>query len=319
VDNVTHTLSGVVLAHACYRRRLGPPAVPILAVAANLPDLDAVVMLSGDPRAVLLRRTFGHSLLLLPIWVLLSAPLLHRLAPKLRFRDVLALVAAGAALHLLLDLVNSFGVVLLWPLSSWRPELASVFILDFILTGLLALPLLVCLPQARRERREGASRASLAAVGAYLLFCSLNRGLAGRILDREAATIRPPPDFSYVFPEPLGPHRWRGVLRQGNTYRLYLIHSLTGRIEPGAEMATQLGDPQVEVARASPPGRRLERFFKAPVWEVTARGVPSDIRARDLRFGSLLLHREPVFVFDFQVYPDLRVEERPTHSSRFRR
>ncbi|HEU5181400.1 MAG TPA: metal-dependent hydrolase [Candidatus Polarisedimenticolia bacterium] len=309
MDNVTHTLSGVVLAHACYRRRLGPRAVPILAVAANLPDLDAVVMLSGDPRAVLLRRTFGHSLLLLPFWILLGVPLLRRLAPKLGFREVLALVAAGVGLHLLLDLVNSFGVVLLWPLSDWRPELASVFILDFILTGLLALPLLICLPRSRREKLEGAARASLALVAVYLLFCSLSRGLAGSILAREAASIHPPPEFSYVFPEPLGPHRWRGVLRQGNTYRLYLIHSLSGRIEPRRELTTQLGDLQVEAARASPPGRRVESFFKAPVWEVEARGNPSDIQVSDLRFGSLLLDREPVFVFDFEVYPDLRVEE----------
>ena len=311
MDNLTHTLSGVVLAQACYRRRLGPRAVPILALTANLPDLDAVVMLWGDPRAVLLRRTFGHSLLLLPLWILLSVPLLRRLAPKLGFRDVLGLIAAGVGLHLLLDLVNSFGVVLFWPLSDWRPELASVFILDFILTGLLALPLLLCLPRTRREKLEGASRASLAAVAAYLLFCSLNRGLAGRILAREAASIRPPPEFSYVFPEPLGPHRWRGVLRQGNTYRLYLIHSLSGRIESRDELTTQLGDLEVEAARASPLGRRLERFFKAPVWEVATRGEPSDIQVRDLRFASLVLKREPVFTFDLEVTPDLRVREKP--------
>src|SRR5262245_17557561 len=309
MDNLTHTLSGVVLAHACYRRRLGPRVVPILAIAANLPDLDAVVMLSGDPRAVLLRRTFGHSLLLLPLWILLSVLLLRRLAPKLGFRDVLALVAAGVGLHLLLDLVNSFGVVLLWPLSEWRPELASVFILDFILTGMLALPLLLCLPRARRGSLEGYSRISLALVTAYLLFCGVNRGLAGRTLAREAAAIRPPPDFSYVFPEPLGPHRWRGVLRQGTAYRLYLIHSLSGEIELRDELTTQVGDLEVEAARASPLGRRLERFFKAPVWEVAARGDPSDIQARDLRFGSLLMNRDPVFVFDFEVTPDLRVKE----------
>lgn len=309
MDNLTHTLSGVVLAHACYRRRLGPRAVPILAIAANLPDLDAVVMLWGDPRAVLLRRTFGHSLLLLPIWILLSVPLLRRLAPKLSSRDILALVAAGTGIHLLLDLVNSFGVVLFWPLSDWRPELASVFILDFILTSLLALPLLLCLPRARRGSLEGYARVSLGAVTAYLLFCAMSRGLAGRILEREAASIRPPPEFSYVFPEPLGPHRWRGVLRRGNTYHLYLIHSLSGGIELRDELTTQLGDLEVEAARASPLGRRLERFFKAPVWEVATRGAPSDIQVRDLRFGSLVMNRGPVFTFDFEVTPDLRVRQ----------
>lgn len=309
MDNLTHTLTGVVLGHACYRRRVGRGAVPILALASNLPDLDALVVLSGDPRSVLLRRTFGHSLLLLPLWVLVSAALLRRLAPQARFRTVLGLCALGAGLHLLFDLVNSFGVVLLWPLSDWRPELATVFIIDLILTGLLALPLLLSLPRSRRGSLEGLSRVSVVAVGLYLVVCGANRWLAGRALAGEIATIRPPPEFSYVFAEPLGPHRWRGVIRTGNTYRLFLIHSLTGKVERRGEVATQTGDPAVEAARASPLGRRLEGFFKTPIWEVTARASPSTVRVRDLRFASLVLHRDPVFVFAFEVGPGVSVRE----------
>src|SRR5438093_10187550 len=309
MDNVTHTLLGVGLANAFYRRRIGREAVPILAIASNLPDLDALVVLTGDPRSVLLRRTFGHSLLLLPLWVLLLALIFRRVYPRHGLRALLGMCALGAGLHLLLDLVNSFGVVLLWPLSDWRPELATVFIVDLYLTGLLALPLLLCLPRSLRSDLAGLSRASLLVVMVYLLFCGGNRWLAERTLAREAAALGSPPSFSYVFPEPLGPHRWRGVLRHADTYRLYLIHSLTGEAEKRGEVKSRLEDQAVQAARASPLGIRLERFFKAPVWEVSKPASPVEVRARDLRFSSLVLGREPVFVFSFRVTPGGQVRE----------
>ena len=139
------------------------------------------------------------------------------------------------------------------------------------------------LPRSRRSDLAGLSRAALLVVMAYLLFCGGNRWLAERALAREAAALGSPPSFSYVFPEPLGPHRWRGVLRHADTYRLYLIHSLTGEAEKRGEVKSRLEDQAVQAARASPLGIRLERFFKAPVWEVSEPASPVEVRARRQR------------------------------------
>jgi inner membrane protein len=302
VDNVTHTLVGVCLANAFCRRRLGRATVPILAVASNLPDVDALVVLSGSTRSVLERRTFGHSLLLLPFWILLLSLLVRRLAPHLRFVSILAMCTLGAGVHLLFDLVNSFGVVLLWPLSDWRPELATVFIIDFILTGLLAAPLLLYAVRSWRPHLQGFSRAALVAVCAYLALCAGSRRLAAKTLDREAERFHDEPlSLEYLFPEPLGPHRWRGVLREGDVYHLYLIHSMSGRLESYGWVRSQVDDPAVEAARQSRLGQRLERFFKAPVWEVSGGSGPATVSATDLRFRSLVLERGSIFVFRFKV------------------
>ena len=67
MDPVTHTLVGAGMANAFFRRRVGPEAIPILALASNLPDIDAVVHLTGDPAALLWRRSFGHSLFTIPV------------------------------------------------------------------------------------------------------------------------------------------------------------------------------------------------------------------------------------------------------------
>ena len=309
MDPVTHTLVGVGMANALFRRRVGPESVPILAIASNLPDLDAAVHLTGSPAALLMRRTFGHSLFLVPVWALLLALVLRRFYPRTGLPRLYGLSLLGAAMHLFFDLINSFGVVLLWPFSDWRPELAIVFIIDLVLTGLLALPLVLALIPAARPRLVGMSRAALACVALYLALCGAGRHLAGRTLAREAAALDAPPNFTYVFPEPLGPHRWRGVLRQGNLYRVYLVHSLSGQAELKEEVRTQTGDPRVEEVRQAPFGRRLEAFFKAPVWRV--QGAPLTVSAYDLRFLSLLLTRRHVFEYTFEVGPAGQVG-RPT-------
>lgn len=329
MDNVTHTLIGVGIANAFLRRR--PAAVPILALASNLPDIDVLVHLTGDPGAIVLRRSFGHSIFLLPVWSFLLAIILGRFFPRIRLRECFWLALLGCCVHVFFDLVNSFGVLLLWPLSDWRPELAIVFIIDLILAGLLAAPLLLCIPRRMRARLPALSRVAIAGVAMYLLLCGAGRARSAGILAAEAgresllAPGRGAPDFTYVFPEPLGPHRWRGVLRRGSEYELWLIRPLSGAVQLRARLLTRDDDPRVRQAKTAPLAVRLERFFKAPVWQIEESGRPG-VRGgahgpegldstgaavacvQDLRFRPLLRDRPGVFEFCFRVHGDGRVD-----------
>lgn len=299
VDNVTHTLVGLGLGHAFFKRRFGPAAVPILAWSSNLPDIDALALLSGEPGAILWRRTFGHSLLLLPLWCAALAWLFRRRWPDKGFGPVFGLVAVGAVTHLFFDLVNSFGVRLLWPLSPWRPELAAVFIIDLALAGLLFAPYL--LRRWRPEAGEAWFRLSLAAAAGYLVFCLAGRQAAASLLAR----LEPEAEFAYVFPEALGPHRWRGAARRGGEYRLYLIRPLSAAVEERGTVETA---PDFLVARRAAGtglGRGLLAFFKAPVWTLYKEG---SVRLSDLRFESLVLRRDNPFGFLFRVGPADGVE-----------
>ena len=310
MDPVTHTLLGVGLGSAFYRERAGRAALPVMALASNLPDLDAIVHVTGDPYAVLMRRTFGHSLFLLPFWSLLFAWLASRRYREVPLRTLFGMTLVGVAGHLLFDLINSFGVVLFWPLSHARPELAWVFIIDFALTGLLALPLVPAIAPRLRPRLRAVSRGALAAVALYLLICGAARCRSTALLVRH---IPAGADFTYVFPEPLGPHRWRGVARYPGRYDLFLIRPLTGEVEPRGTVRNDLDDPRVAAARQTPDGRRLERFFKAPVWQVKGEGDsaeassvslaggPEAVAAWDLRFKPLVVERQAVFRYTLEV------------------
>lgn len=284
MDSLTHVLAGAALGRAFYKDKLGAAAMPTLMLASNLPDIDGLSVFLPMEATITLRRTFGHSLFLLPLWCLGLAWLLRR---RYKDQDLGALFRAclaACAVHLFLDLVNSFGVLLLWPFSPWRPELAGVFIVDLFLSGCLALPWLWRTPRA--------FRAGWLAAALYLGLCLGLRQRAVGIL----AQMRqgPPTDFAYVFPEPFGPHRWRGVIRQGRQYRIFLIHSLSGKIEERGSVETQNDEPAVLKARAGALGRRLEAFFKAPVWQTRPEG---GVRVFDLRFRSLLWRRQGVFEY----------------------
>ena len=148
---------------------------------------------------------------------------------------------------------------------------------------------------------EGACRISLACVAAYILFCAANRFLAWNILAKESKVLKP--QFAYIFPEPLGPHRWRAVLRSGNLYREYLIHNLSGRMELKKEIKTDIGEVSVEEIRQSPAARKLEAFFKAPVWRVEEGGLShgNTVTVYDLRFTPLVLERGKPFEFAFKT------------------
>lgn len=299
VDPVTHTLVGVGLANAFFRKRIGKPAVPILAIASNLPDIDGVVMLTGDPAAILMRRTFGHSLFLLPLWALALSLIFRRFYPQLELKRLFGLTLLGALVHLFFDLVNSFGVVLLWPFSDWRPEFGIIFIIDLILTGLLAAPLLLSRIPGMRDALGALSRGAVALAAVYILVCAVGRAKAQRVL---ATASTAPADFSYVFPEPLGPHRWKGVSREGKVYRISLVRPFSSGIEPRDEVTTDLGDPRVEKARSTRLARRLEWFFKAPVWKVDEGGErTSQVYVYDLRFRTLVVDRPAPFVFWFEA------------------
>lgn len=312
MDPVTHTLIGVGMANAFFRRRIGPGAVPILALASNLPDVDTVVQFTGDPTAILMRRTFGHSIFALPLWAMALTFILRRFYPRLSLRTLLGLTLLGAVMHVFFDLVNSFGVVLFWPFSDWRPELAIVFIIDLFLTGFLSAPVLLCLIRRMRPHLVPLSQVSMACVVIYLLLCGVNRLLAQQALTAEWVGLGAQPDFSYLFPEPLGPHRWRGVMRAGNTYRVYLICPLLGQVELKDTIPTWQGSPNVERVRHTVLARRLEWFFKAPVWTVrrdppggqTPANNPIEVSIYDLRFRSIVIGRGNPFEYRFRINND---------------
>jgi inner membrane protein len=208
MDNLTHSLFGLALARSGLAERAGPGATALLVVASNIPDVDAILLFTDGADAAWLRRTHTHCLLGASVLALVLG-LAWWAAGRRRMAlpHALGLAFLGVLGHVGMDLLNSYGVVALWPFSHERFELAWVFIIDLAMLAILIAPLLLARPLSGRVSATTLSRAALVALAAYISCCGLARAHASAILADLLAREGARPTLTYVFPEALGPHR----------------------------------------------------------------------------------------------------------------
>jgi inner membrane protein len=312
MDNVTHTLIGVAMARAGLAQRFGRGTTLVLAVASNLPDVDGLWTMAGLGDSHFSRRMLTHSLPGFLFLGAVAATCFRWFYPNQSWRALFGLTLLGMIMHVFFDLVNSYGVVMLYPFDRTRYELAWVFIIDLVLLGLLVAPLGLGPLLKYRLDPMRLWQAALVCVAVYIASCGAARWQAERVLEETARQQGLVPEFRYVFPEALGPHRFRGVLKEpGGPYQVYLIHVLSREAVLRAEFQTDEHHRAVERARASEEGRQVEWFFMAPVWEVTnepsqnrkfhAAGNGDLCTVYDLRFYSIIAHRRIPFRYGFFV------------------
>jgi inner membrane protein len=162
VDNVTHTLIGVLAGEAVHRflppsavlsdRARRTVAIGVLAVGSNLPDADVLyTTVAGTTGDYLLHhRGYTHTFL-----AALGASVLLYLAVRLwwRFRGIkprpadtwllVGLSLAGPLLHIALDFTNNYGVHPFWPVDNHWYYGDAVFIVEPLLWACTAVLLFV--------------------------------------------------------------------------------------------------------------------------------------------------------------------------------
>lgn len=228
MDTITHILSGALIARAIVpiSSQSGnaekKPAVTVRtamvcgAAAAAFPDIDIVAKAFGQLAYLLNHRGITHSLLALPLWSLLLAFLFAVLARQREHWPTFYRYAfAGLLIHILGDLITSFGTMILTPFSNARFGWGTTFIIDLWLTGILVTGLLL-------SWRWRTSR--LPAIGALLLICAL---IGFQSVQKERAI-----DLGQAYahrqgwtdstvdalPQALSPFHWLIVIRNADRY-----------------------------------------------------------------------------------------------------
>lgn len=281
MDNLTHTLFGVALANAGLKQRCGKGTTLALALASNLPDLDAIwAVAHGGGVHFLCRRSLTHSVLGAPLLAVALAWLLGFRYRQMPWKHRFGLCLIGVAGHVFLDLLNAFGVLLLFPFDRERYELCWVFIIDPWIWGLLAAPVLALLRPWGAARLISLSRAVLLGMALYLGLCALAHRRAETLL----AARHPAARIRWALPEAFGPQGFRGIAREGDVWKLSRIRPFSGQVLAAGEEITRDEDPVVQRARATELGRFLDGFMKAPVW----RRIPGEEAAEvyDLQFRT---------------------------------
>ncbi len=159
--------------------------------AAAAPDLDFVLALVSPLVYLEQHRGPTHSVLLLPLWALLYSWVLAKILREpdgktAGWRALYGVTALGLGVHILGDLITSFGTIIFAPVSDARFGWGTTFIIDLWFTGIILVGLIASL--AWRRSRLPAVAASVLLV-AYVGFQAV---LKERALDfaREYASAQ---------------------------------------------------------------------------------------------------------------------------------
>jgi inner membrane protein len=318
VDNLCHTLVGAALSKAGLERQ-SRFAGAALMISANIPDLDALVLLTGAS-APAFRRGWTHGVLaqaLLPVALTAAIAGIARLRgsrradrdsrrtdrldsrgadprhdaeadpphqssdPPLRVGWLLALCYVGVYSHVFLDYLNNYGVRLLNPID-WRWWYGdAVFIVDPWLWLTLGLGVWL----ARRQKRPRPARVAVAIAATYIL-AMVGSAVAARtaVANQWRAGQGSAPRDLMVGPMPVTPFTRAVIIDAGDHYRTGIFRwpdSLTLDEAPIAKNETR---PEVACARSSYDIQQFLVWSRFPFWVIEETPEGTQVIVADMRF-----------------------------------
>lgn len=319
MDNLTHTLTGLMMARVGLGRTTERGGTLMMMLAVNAPDSDLVMAgLPGGLSYIEYHRGYTHSLALAPVMALLPLLLAHWIkGASINWRSYLACMI-GVLSHLALDLTNVYGVRLLLPFSSKWVRLDTTGIIDpwilIILVLAVAAPALAGLVSSeiggRKASGPKAAWAWFALIGllGYDGFRLAAHQRAVAIMGAHLYGGLSPPRISAI-PDTINPLRWRGVV-ETEEFVLTISVVLTEDYDPQSfghvDYPTQRS-AMIDAARTTEVFRVFERFNQLPFWKVTPMGEFIRVQLIDMRFGT---PRQPGFAAATAVVnPDGRIRE----------
>lgn len=296
MENLTHTLTGVLLARAGLER-LTPRALPLAIIAANIPDIDAVSIAGGTATYFEYHRWATHAIAFAPFMALLPvgavAAMFRTRLPWFR-AWLLSLVAVLS--HLALDFTNPYGIRLFLPFSGDWPALDSTHVVDIWIWAILLAGCLwpVLSGLVSSEIGAGKTRGRGIAITALLLVALYDTGrfflhqravetLSSRIYDGAA------PRRVVAFPQSFHPMLWNGWIRTDRAW-LAIPVDLTREFDPKPRATYWAPEDAaaIEIARRLPVFQHFLGFARTPHWRVIPAGDPGGgvkVELIDLRFG----------------------------------
>lgn len=299
MDNLTHTLTGLMLSRAGLGARI-PLGSALLMVASSAPDIDIAMAAFGSHVYLDHHRGVTHSLGASPVLAALCVGLFGYWK-RSGFPWLRAWIGAWAAVlaHLMWDWTNIYGVRLLMPFSDVWLRLDWVSVVDPVVWAVLIVgalwPLLGKLVSEEIGSRAGrggkTAWIALALLAAYV-------GVRATLHARAITTIEShiyeegTPTRTAAFPDLFNPLAWHLLVEHPGSVRVSRL-ALNEEFDPMAGRIWYRGAGQhraARVAAATAPFQAFLRFSAFPYWTVsqTYLGEYDAFRVEvcDLRFGA---------------------------------
>ncbi len=291
MDNLTHTLSAIVLSRAGLNR-LSPHAAWLLVAGANAADLDVISGLAGQAAYLQYHRGPTHSLAAIPVLALLVTVLV-RLFRRRGFVWGKAYFVAliGAASNPLLDLANSYGVRILWPFSNRWVNFDFLAIFDVWIWLLLAAGIAVPWLLRTVSREIGAEAGSGQGMALFVLCLVAVYGGAKYVLHERAVAVLDARMYQgqvplrvAAMPAPVNPFRWVGLVEGRGFTEMHAGLNLLQEFDPSSGQIYY----RPEWTPRSEPFLSFLRFAQWPVWRLAPAPEPEgamQATLTDVRFG----------------------------------
>lgn len=300
MDNVTHTMSGLILTRMGLGAGSGAGTVALV-LSSNLPDVDVLIQMAGGFQRdhLFSHRGVTHGLAVIPLEAAIVATAIWALTrwrshapPALSWVKLALLSVLGLFCHLALDFSNEYGVRMFAPFdSSWySSDLTGL--LDFWM--LITLALGVMLPTLFRHMTSSRFPARVATFSLVLVIAYLgvkyfsHAGAIARLekLARPSGSVR-----IACFPGSLNPFTWKGVIEDHRRTQLLEV-SVSARPPirrqqfenacPGNVRAASMRSAEVRALLS------FARFahFEAQPWTTDRGGHGYKVQLTDLRWQS---------------------------------
>lgn len=322
MDNLTHTLTAVLLSRAGLNR-YSSRATLILIAASNIPDIDVVTSVGGPLNYLTYHRHSTHALAFAPFVAAACAGLLTaaarvrpqaRLWSGIRFLPAFSLSLIGVLTHILLDLLNNYGVRIGLPfIAQW-----TAFDLFMVIEPWLTLVMLLCLAAPALASLVGGEIGSVAApvqqskyvtvpdrpvrnsaarnwaVAGFVFFAAwiglrwTNHTRALEVLHSRSYHGQTPARIA-AWPTPWNPFHWRGYVETDTMWTLptvQLLHPFDP--ESGPVYLKPESHDRLQAASSLPQAKQYLQFAQFPVWRTLPSSDPDSpivVTANDVRFG----------------------------------
>ena len=321
MDTITHALAGYAIVKSGLDKDTGRWGTLAGVSASIFPDVDLVLRLFvGTEFTIRYHRYLTNSLFLIVPFSLLFAWLFVKVSKVRKFWSFFFIWVVEILAHTFLDLVTSFGTMILSPLSNHRFTLDWVFIIDLFLVLILLLPMIAS--WFWREKSQTLARISIISAALYIVLCACNHLWALSLTKAYAREKGLNAQKVASIPQPLSPFHWGNfILTREKIYegRVNLMGSGRPNPMPNGNFFTRIltryppiryaqykswdryqESPWVEKALALDGVQAFLWFARFPVAQY--KGVVDTyhrVTLFDLRYGALEDRRPFLYVVDF--------------------
>ncbi|MBI5779586.1 MAG: metal-dependent hydrolase [Planctomycetes bacterium] len=280
MDSLTHTLSGIVVSSLGLRQEFRWPGFLVFTAATLFPDIDFIFNFIARSIYVRFHRGFTHSFIYLPVFALLLAVIFYFLFKSIGFKNLYLICLAGIAMHLLLDVVNSYGTPVLMPFSSAQYSLNLDVIIDAYVLGPLLLGAVAVWVWPSFQKPT--ALIVLAVMLSGFLFRFIQQQQAARLIARIESS-----DRTVLIPAGMGtiynPFTWQAIIPHDNGYNVYAVNSAQGQVAGPHSIAHQMD----EINTFRPNSRAVRDFLnwsRFPFGRVEQTDAGTVVKLGDLRF-----------------------------------